>query len=39
MAGKCLNLINTINLKTQEAQRTTDEIQRKSHLDTSQSNC
>lgn len=39
MAGKCLNLINTLNLKIQEAQRSTDEIQRKSHLDTSQSNC
>lgn len=39
MAGKCLNLIHTLNLKIQEAQGSTDEIQRKSHLDTSQWNC
>ena len=35
IAGKCLNLMNTPNLKIQEAQGATDEIQRKSHLDTS----
>lgn len=35
IAGKCLNLMNTLNLKIQEAQGATDEIQRKSHLDTS----